>query len=190
MAPAGAGNGAATAAMIVGIVSLVLCFLFLGGVIAVVLGVIGLSKARSRGGAKKGQAAAGLIMGVVSLALGAGSWVLFVVAVNEGSDAIADATDELGGPADSSTYKVDITTCALDRSGTATVSGTIRNTSSRERNFEVEAEFRRSGTVLETGSTIVFDLGQGESQTWEVVSVIDSGRAVDCNVTDVNNFLN
>ena len=43
------GNGAATASLVVGIVSLALCMAFVGGIVAVVLGVVGLGRAKERG---------------------------------------------------------------------------------------------------------------------------------------------
>ncbi len=71
------GNGAAIAALVTGLlgVSFVLMFFtlpagILFGIIAIVLGVVGLGKANRLGGLHKGLAVTGLVSGVLALILG------------------------------------------------------------------------------------------------------------------------
>lgn len=67
--PAGRRNGVGTAALIVGICSIPLCFLMVLGPIAVVLGAVGRGRA-SRGQASNGGAAlAGILTGAGGIAL-------------------------------------------------------------------------------------------------------------------------
>ena len=78
------GNGLALAGGIIGIVSLVLAFVpFLdfvtipGGILAVVFGGIGLSRANRMGGEGKGWAITAIVLGLISIVL----FVVFIIAV-------------------------------------------------------------------------------------------------------------
>lgn len=69
-------NGLGVAALVLGVASLVAAFSFvlfplalLGGLVAAVLGLIALTRGRTRGAVNPGQAAAGVICGVLALAL-------------------------------------------------------------------------------------------------------------------------
>jgi len=81
------GNGLAVAGLVVGIVAVVLCwFPFVNwvlGILAIIFGGVGLSKANRIGGKNKGMAIAGLILGLVGLILGT---VLFVMAMRVAKD--------------------------------------------------------------------------------------------------------
>jgi Domain of unknown function (DUF4190) len=68
---AGSGrNGLAVASLVLGIVSIPMCFLFLPALLAVVFGGIALAQISSNPGqAGRGQAIAGLVLGGLSLAL-------------------------------------------------------------------------------------------------------------------------
>ena len=73
------GNGLAVTAMVLGIISVVLCWVwFLGGVLAllaIVFGALGMGRAKRANGAGKGAAVAGLVLGVVGLLLA----IIFVI---------------------------------------------------------------------------------------------------------------
>ena len=69
-------NGLGVAALVLGVASLVAAVSFvlfplglLGGLIAVVLGIIALTRGRTKGATNTGQASAGLICGVLALAV-------------------------------------------------------------------------------------------------------------------------
>lgn len=74
-APASSGtNGVAIAAMVIGIVSLLFCWIpflgllgGLGGIVALILGFIGRSKAKSAGTGGQGAALTGIITGILAL---------------------------------------------------------------------------------------------------------------------------
>jgi hypothetical protein len=87
IAPAYTSNGLAVGALVVGIVSLVLFFIpgfgALLGIVAIVLGALGIARANRIGGKQRGVAIAGLVCGAVGLVVN----VLFVVLiVNVASD--------------------------------------------------------------------------------------------------------
>jgi Tfp pilus assembly protein PilE len=77
------GNGMAVAALVLGILAVVLCWAwFLGGILgilAIIFGALGSGKARRLGGKNKGMAVAGLVLGVVGLVLAIAVIVLAVV---------------------------------------------------------------------------------------------------------------
>ena len=67
-APASGRNGLAVASLVLGILSLPLCFLFVPALLAVIFGIIALSQIKGNPGqAGRGQAIAGLILGGISL---------------------------------------------------------------------------------------------------------------------------
>ena len=83
------GNGIAVAALVLGICALVLFFLwFLApilGLLAIIFGALGISKANKIGGKGKGLAIAGLITGVLGLLLSIAIVVLFVAVASKSS---------------------------------------------------------------------------------------------------------
>jgi hypothetical protein len=179
-------NGPATAALVVGIVALVFCFTVVGGVAAVVLGVIGLRRAGRQAGAGRGRAIAGLVLGLISVVLG----LLTLLAVGATVQFLGDALDGLAGPADPADYAVSVDTCSAGAAGVAEATGSITNTSGSVRNFLVRVEFTRSGAVLDRGDDIVFGLDPGEQVAWDVVAPLAGGGRVDCAVVAVENYLN
>lgn len=69
---AGNRNGLGTASMVLGILSLLSWFIFIGGLfglIAIVLGVLGRGRARRREASNGGRALAGIVMGTIGLLL-------------------------------------------------------------------------------------------------------------------------
>lgn len=68
------GNGVGVAALVVGIIALVVSWIpFLGlglALIAIVLGIVGLRKARLAGGTNRGLSVAGLVLGAIALVIG------------------------------------------------------------------------------------------------------------------------
>jgi drug/metabolite transporter (DMT)-like permease len=79
-----AGNGLAVAGGVIGIVALVLSFIpfidffaVILGVLAIIFGAIGNSRARRLGGASRGMAITGIVCGIIAVAVS----ILFIVAV-------------------------------------------------------------------------------------------------------------
>jgi hypothetical protein len=65
-----AGNGMATASLVLGIVGVFMCFVIVPSILAVIFGGIGVSRAnRNPAVGGRGRAIAGLLLGIVSLAL-------------------------------------------------------------------------------------------------------------------------
>lgn len=82
-------NGKATAALVTGIASLILswcCFLGLGGIVAIALGVRARKEIAASGGTQQGDglALAGIITGAIGVVLGLLVLVLIVVALLSG----------------------------------------------------------------------------------------------------------
>jgi hypothetical protein len=82
-------NGPGVAALILGIVALVLCVLWIVALpialIAVVLGVIGRRRAARVTAVKKGIATAGLVVGILAALLSGGLGVFGIAAINSDS---------------------------------------------------------------------------------------------------------
>ena len=88
------GNGLAVAALVLGILGVILAFIPLLGVVAgvlfglpaVICGGLGLSKAKQPGRGGKGMAIAGLVLGVIAIILGILQATLWGAAVNTVTD--------------------------------------------------------------------------------------------------------
>ncbi|MDT8401446.1 MAG: DUF4190 domain-containing protein [Bacteroidales bacterium] len=77
------GHGMGVAALIMGVISIVIAFIpcigtlaFITGIVAIVLGAIGISQA-SQSAAPKGMQIGGLVTGVLALLISIGQWVFF-----------------------------------------------------------------------------------------------------------------
>jgi hypothetical protein len=187
MPPAtGGSNGLAVAALVLGILTF-FCLGPLGAILAIVLGFLGLKKAREVG-VGKGMSIAGMVLGAVGLV---GSLILIVALVSFGK-AAKDATVNISGAADPSTYQLTPGDCAVDDFGFATYQGTIKNTTSSKKNFTVNVEFRNkaSNAVADTSLDIVSDIQPGDTAEWKVTTSVDQGAQVTCKVTQVENFFN
>lgn len=74
--PIAQNNGMATASLILGIIANVCCG-FPVGIVALILGIIGLSKSKTMCGNGKGMAIAGIILGAVSVVWGVAAMVVY-----------------------------------------------------------------------------------------------------------------
>lgn len=98
-APAPASNGMAVAALVLGILGLLgaFCFGFPGllfGIIAVVLGILGLRKANTLPGTpQKGVAIGGIVTGAIGLLIGLAVVALFVLGASVDDGYNSDPSD-------------------------------------------------------------------------------------------------
>ena len=177
------------AALVLGIVSLVLFFAcgagILAGVLAVVFGFLGMGKAKELGKGR-GMSLAGVILGLVGIVGGILFLVLVTIGVNKASDNINDAI----GPANKDNYDISTDTCKIDN-GSVTFEGTIKNTANRSLGFNIVGEIRntRTNVVLATENDYV-QTSKGDTVTWSLDTQIDNSVDITCKVTDVNNWLN
>jgi hypothetical protein len=175
-------NGAATAAMVLGIVAAATgatMFLFPVaapcGLLAIVLGFVGLRRARRSPGAAatrgRGRAVAGVVCGAVGV-------ILAVVGYFVVSGLFRSVFDEL----DLGAYSVTERACGV-RDGLATFDGAITNEASSTRTYRVVVAFLRGGTdnVLRTDSTEVRSVGPGETVPF-TASAFVRAEEVDCTV--------
>lgn len=79
-------NGVAVASLIIGILSLITVCLSPLGIVAVVLGFVGLGKAKKIGGAGKGMAIGGIVTGILALIVAVLLAVLVVFAADKVDD--------------------------------------------------------------------------------------------------------
>lgn len=91
-------NGMGTAALVVGIIALILAVLFfplgiLLGIVAAVLGFLGRKKAARREATNRGQATAGLVLGLVALLVGGLIAAVFGNFIAENSDEINELSE-------------------------------------------------------------------------------------------------
>jgi hypothetical protein len=176
----GGSNGIAIAALVCGIVSVVvgwMPFLFAVGavlaVLAIIFGIVGLRNARASG-RRRGHAIAGLVTGSVGVFVAVGGLVLTIV--------LFRAIDHFEHPPASTSS---IESCVVE-SGRARAEGELRNDGTRSSRFTVIVVFRGepSGPTRE-GFVSIRSTPPGETTTFVVDQRLDA-EAVDCEITDVN----
>jgi len=89
------GNGLAVAGMVLGIIGLVLCWIpIVGGlcaIVGIILGALGMGRAKKIGGKGKGLALAGLVCGIVGVVLGIAFFVMMMRTVSAFDDYVTRA---------------------------------------------------------------------------------------------------
>ena len=190
MAAAGQGNGMAVAALVLGIISFVLFFAcgvgILAGVVAVILGFLGMSKAKQIGKGR-GMSIAGLILGGVGIVVSALFLVLVTIGINKTADKVQDAF----GPVSSSDYDLTTETCAIDQYGSVTFDGTIKNTANKDLDINIVGEIRNAkNNVLISTENDYVTTTKGDTTQWSLNSYIDKPVDITCKVTEVNNWGN
>ncbi len=86
-------NGMATAALVLGIVALLLDVLLVPTVLAIVFGAIGISRAGTRGGLGRARAIVAIVLGVVALPVQAAIAIPVYIGVQEGARVAAIRAD-------------------------------------------------------------------------------------------------
>jgi hypothetical protein len=188
-APAGGNsNGMAVAALILGILTF-FCLGPLGALLAIIFGFLGLKKAKEIN-VGKGMSIAGIVLGAIGLVA---TVIFIIVLVVAGSTAKSNLND-IGGVAPSSSYQITPGACSVDSLGTATFEGTIKNTTSSTKNFNVKVEFRNkdNNAVIDTETDLVSDIASGDTAQWSTTAFSSSSdvTSVSCKVLEVDNFLN
>ena len=185
--PASANNGMAIAALILGILSF-FCLGPLGGVLAIVFGILGLKKANESAGRGKGMAVAGMVLGIVGTIVSIILLVVFVFAADNASDSIDDWT----GKADSSDYRLTVEKCETDSLGYPVMSGVIKNLTNSDKSYTFDYEFRDGkGNLLDSGTSFPEEIPKNDTVKWSIDSFtsVDSGT-IKCEITEVNNWFN
>jgi hypothetical protein len=125
---------------------------------------------------------------VLGLLVGVGCTVLIGGAANEAANSLQESI----GLANTTDYEIEITGCAADTFSSARASGTITNTSDKERAFEVQVKFTNpDGSLISTDSTFTDKLDPGQSTNWEVLSLSlnDAAPGFKCDVDEVSNTI-
>lgn len=152
----GGRNGLATAAMVCGILAILVAWAPFIVVVGIVLGVLalvfGIRAMRIAGpdGEGRGRAIAGVVTGSVALALSVVGVVLSVV--------LFRAVDDFLEPGP---YESEVDDCIVDRR-VATVDGTLTNQSDVERDYTIFVSVGRRETVITVG-----DVAAGATVRWD-----------------------
>ncbi len=77
--PAAPQNGMGTAALVLGILGIIGCLPFLGGILAIIFGKMGMTRAEQGLATNGGAAKAGFVLGIISLVLYAIGLILYFV---------------------------------------------------------------------------------------------------------------
>lgn len=178
-------TGKATAAMVLGIGSVVagwVPFVFVlaaaAAILALVFGIPALRRARHEQPVNRRARAfalTGVILAPIGLALCGVGWQLSVLALRE-----VDRFTNVGP------YSIDETSCVVN-DGVATFSGTITNRSNQTRSYHVSVEFLRPGTSnpLHRASADVDGVGADQTESWSVSVVVDE-ETLDCEIATVS----
>ena len=185
-------NGVATAAMVVGILTLLTVFsvifsvvAFVPGIVAIVLGVVGVRRARAHPtGLGRGQAVAGIVCGSIGTVVSIGAIAIIALFV-----ASADFTIVGERPAAPDDYELSDRTCKVDGLP-AVAGGVLTNRSGAEHGFVVTVRFLDGPRELGSSSDeLESDLGDGQSWDWQVAIPVDAQQVdtdgLDCRVEQV-----
>jgi hypothetical protein len=176
----GSSNGIAVAALVCGIVSVVVGWipvLFAIGavlaVLAIIFGIVGIGRARTTG-RRKGFAITGLVMGSIGVLAAAGGLVLTIV--------LFRAIDRYENPPEST---ASIESCVVD-AGRARATGELRNDGTRSSRFTVYVEFRGlpSGPTIERVASVP-SVRPGATAPFAVDNRFEADD-VECEITAVN----
>lgn len=191
-------NGAATVALVCGIVGVIVglvpLFFFgawLFGALAFVFGLVGRSRAkRLTVPLNRGRATAGVVLGVAALVLGGVGVAIMDSAVNDLEDDLASASEWGNGSAEHpAADDVSLTECQRGEFGGVSVTGTITNHSSERSNylFSINVVDGAGTKIAETGG-IENNIDPGQNAIWEAMTFLpdefDDG-AFGCSVVDV-----
>ncbi len=180
----GQSNGAATAAMILGILS----FCGILAIPAIILGFIGRSKANELGGTGKGQATAGIVLGIAWMVVGILMWLGIVVLGIFAEEAGRDLEESFGNIGDSVSagdYEISGANVEIDEFSII-YSGFITNKTPDTESYSIDFRCESNTGEVYTSSTYVSDVRQDDRVGFEAfLSFVDDPTSVSCEVTDV-----
>lgn len=177
---AASGTGAATAAMVLGIVAIAIAWIpfvvvvgIVAALLALVFGWVGLRRVGPSGSGRS-RAVVGLVTGASALVVSVIGVVLSLIVIDVYSDYIDPPPNE-----------VTITSCELSGSR-AIASGTLANLGDDESDFTVHVGFLRPGTdtPIRIARATLENVSPGSVAEFEVERQVDLDD-VDCSVIDV-----
>jgi hypothetical protein len=180
-ASAPASNALATAAMVLGIIAVSISWLpyavvlgLLAALLALVFGIIGLRRARTRG-VGRAFAVTGLVTGFAALALSAVGITL--------TGTVNDALDDYSRPGP---HEVEVTSCEVSGSR-ATMTGELTNTGRSTNEYSVLVGFARGGTdnVVRREWVEVGEVAADATAEFEAESTVAVDE-VECIIVQVN----
>lgn len=190
--PQAPSNGTATAALVLGLVSL-LCAGPITGIIAIVLGINGKKKAETMGGEGKGQATAGIVLGVIGTVLWIIGITLLLLGVFATSNAIDDATQDFRDSTDrydevakSSHYTVSDVDVQVDSGGYITYTAYIQNDADFDTSFTVDVDCEGDLGDTDTGTAYTLNLDPGDDEKITTYAYLDSDTtSATCEIDEV-----
>lgn len=176
-------NTMAIVSFVLGVLSFV-CLWGIGGVLAIVLGAIGLGRAGRTGGEGRGLSIAGIVLGIVNLLVAIVGIVVLVLVIGE-----AARTLDQRRTADPSTYDLVIRDCTIDPLDRPTMTVEISNPTSSTRSFVLQYAFRVRSSAIDTGYSwpVIVSPGDTESVDISGLSTVSSATVV-CEVTEVDDW--
>ncbi len=186
-------NGAATAALVIGLLALlpaltiVLAFLaVVPGVVAIVLGILGLAKAREHpAGLGKGMAVTGIVCGALTIVALIAEIVLVIWVTDEVDDTLTEVQ-----AAEVDDYALSDRSCRVV-GPTAEAGGLLTNTSGVASAFVIRVRFLDRGRPLgQAADQLEVELADGETWEWLATLPLDQATVdterLDCRVTQVD----
>lgn len=184
---AGESNTMATLALLFGVLSFI-CLGPVGAILAVIFGILGLSKARQLGGRGRGLSITGIVLAIVNFVMSIAAVIIVILIIGAATDG---TLDRLGSTASPSTFGIEITSCRVDAVGSAEFTGVIRNTTESTKSFVVSTEITDSfGASVDSVPVPVIGIPPGGTRPWHAITFSVPVGDIACRVTGVNNLLN
>lgn len=179
-------NSMAILALVLGILSFV-CLWGIGGVLAIVFGVLGLGRARSTDGEGRGLSVAGIVLGIVNIMVSIVVVVLLALLLREA----ANSVNEQNGKADPSKYAVAIDDCTTDVFDHPMMTVRVTNLTSSPKSYLLQYAFRAGSSTIDTGTAWPSTILPNDSVTIDIVSSVTAkGNGIRCEITEVDNWFN
>lgn len=196
----GQSNGAATASLIMSIVSF-FCLGPLLSIPAIFIGIAGKKKAQELGGVGEGQAKAGIIIGIISTVVSVIAIIIWIFLVVLASDSVDDAVresnralDELeessqrdGEVADRDHFSIEDAEITDQTSfGSFTYKAYVVNEAPFDTGFDIDVECEGDAGDLDTQTVWVSNIREGGRKSFSAYfSFDDSNTTADCEVVEV-----
>lgn len=176
----------AVLALVIGIISFV-CVWGIGGVLAIVFGILGLNRSKAMDGEGRGMSIAGIVLGIVNIIGTIAMVILFTVVLNEA----AKSVDEWGGKADSSKYTLSVAECTTDSFGYPEMTVRITNLTSSSKSYTLDYVFRAGGSIVDSGTSLPVTIPANESVRYDISgSASTTASTIRCEITEVDNWFN
>ncbi|NAZ73957.1 hypothetical protein GTQ99_00730 [Kineococcus sp. T13] len=191
-------NGTGTAALVLGILAVVFAFIPLVGIvlgpifglIAIILGILGMKRANARVASNKGASIAGLVLGIIGVVIAIIAAVIasaVVASVDEAVESAAPSSSATAAPAQE-TQDVLVNSCTPGEFGQVSADLTVTNSDDAARSYLITVSVNGpDGNRLAEANAAANSIAPGQvAQVQAIGSITDPPAELTCVVANVS----